>query len=63
MEMGLGLKDFEGNIRCKKCGARFFKGLKEPRAVCPNCGDVKSDSDVSSSDVSKAKERDEELTV
>ena len=61
--MGLGLNDFTGKIRCKKCGHRFFKGLKEPLTKCPSCGDPKSDSGVSSSDISKAKERDEELTI
>jgi uncharacterized Zn finger protein (UPF0148 family) len=51
--MGYGLEDFTGKIRCKKCGRRFFKGLKEPRIVCPECGDVKDESNASSRDTLK----------
>lgn len=59
----MNLSEFTGKIRCKKCGHRFFKGLKEPLRACPSCGDPKSDSSASSSDVARAKERDEELSI
>ena len=61
--MGYSLADFQGKIRCKKCGHRFFKGLKEPRIECPACGDPKDDSSVSSSDISRAKDRGDELEL
>ena len=57
------LSEFTGKIRCKKCGNRFFKGLKEPLRECPSCGDPKSEASASSSDIVKAKERDEELMI
>jgi len=60
---GYGLDNFTGKIRCKKCGHRFFKGLKEPRVTCPSCGDIKDGSAASSSDISIAKERDMELEI
>jgi uncharacterized Zn finger protein (UPF0148 family) len=63
MNMGYGLDDFTGNIRCRKCGHRFFKGLKGSRTVCPQCGDVKDGSSASSSDISRAKERGDELEL
>jgi len=34
--MGLSFSEFTGKVRCKKCGHRFFKGLKESRIVCPS---------------------------
>jgi len=61
--MSLTFADFTGKIKCRKCGHRFFKGLKESRTVCPSCGDVKDGTSASSSDISKANERDEELTL
>ena len=61
--MGYGLDDFTGKVRCKKCGHRFFKGLKQPLKECPSCGDRKDGADPSSSDISRAKERDEELEI
>ena len=59
----MNLSEFTGKIRCKNCGHRFFKGLKEPLRACPSCGDPKNESAASSSDIQKAKERDEELTI
>lgn len=61
--MGYGLNDFHGKIVCKKCGHRFFKGLRDKPVKCPRCGDPKSDSSASSSEVAKAVERNEELTL
>ena len=59
----MSLLEFTGKIRCKNCGHRFFKGSKEPLTACPPCGDPKSDATASSSDIQRAKERDDELTV
>ena len=32
------LKDFTGNIKCPKCGHKFFKGAKGVDQNCPQCG-------------------------
>jgi len=59
----MSLLEYTGKIRCKNCGHRFFKGLKEPLTKCPSCGDPKSDTAASFSDIQRAKERDDELIV
>lgn len=59
----MDLKEFTGKIRCKKCDHRFFKGLKRPLKQCPYCGDPKDNNAASSSDIAKAKERDDELIL
>ena len=61
--MSYGFESFTGKMKCRKCGHRFFKGLKEPRTVCPSCGDVKDGSSASSSDISRAMERGDELEL
>ena len=32
------LSEFVGNIKCEKCGHKFFKGNKGERPSCPKCG-------------------------
>ena len=32
------LSEFVGDVKCDKCGHKFFKGIKGQIISCPKCG-------------------------